>query len=334
MPGAPDFAALTAWLATRQRPLLLTHRRPDGDALGALAGMALALRALGQTPAVALYEPLPPRYAPLLGGTPWRRWDQERMTLSADCDAVVILDTCARQQLEPVAEWLADAPPTAIVDHHATTDEIGRRAGDLRVIDPTAGAACLLIHEWVQHVQIPLASELATALYVGLATDTGWFRFSNTDARMLHAAAALVAAGVAPDRLYNALYQQEPAAKLRLIGRMLERLELHANGQLAVLTLRQADFDAAGADRTMTEDLVNEAGRIAELEATVLCSEEPDGAVRVNFRSRTRLDVAALAARFGGGGHARAAGARLPGPWEVALQRVVAETRAALQRGT
>jgi phosphoesterase RecJ-like protein len=111
---------------------------------------------------------------------------------------------------------------------------------------------------------------------------------------------------------------------------MLATLALHAGGKLAVMSLRRTDFEATGADRTMTEDLVNEAGRLAGLEATILFTEELDGRVRVNFRSKSTLDVAALARRFGGGGHARAAGARPAGPWDEVVPRVVAETTAAL----
>jgi phosphoesterase RecJ-like protein len=111
---------------------------------------------------------------------------------------------------------------------------------------------------------------------------------------------------------------------------MLQTLELHADDRLAVMKLRQADFDAAGATRDMTEDLVNEAGRIGCTEATIMFTEEPDGSVRVNLRSKQSLDVSALAQRFNGGGHARASGARPDGPWDEVVQRVIAAAVKAL----
>jgi len=107
-------------------------------------------------------------------------------------------------------------------------------------------------------------------------------------------------------------------------------MELHADGRLAVLFLRPADFEATGADDTMTEDLVNEPSRLGGVEATLLFTQEADDLVRVNFRSKSTLDVSELARRFGGGGHARAAGARLMGAWERNVPRVIAETIAAL----
>lgn len=325
-----DYHNVQAWFKQCRRPLLVTHRRPDGDALGALAAMTLALRDLELDPMPALYEPLPPRYALLQDTVPWRRWDQEQAALTAACDAVVILDTCAFVQLDPVGGFLRNAPRTLVIDHHPTRDAIATRPGDLCLFDETAGAVCLLIAEWIKTVGLPLTPPLATALLVGLGTDCGWFRFSNTDTRILRTAAELVEAGAPAAAIYRAIYEQDPPAKLRLVARMLQNLELHAAGKLAVMTLRPADYAATGADRTMTEDLVNEAGRLAGIEATLLFTEEPDGRIRVNFRSKESLDVAALAGRFGGGGHTRAAGARPKGSWDEVVPRIIAATIAAL----
>ncbi len=322
-----------AWLGACRRPLLLTHRRPDGDALGALSALTHALRRRGLAPQPALYEPLPARYAGIPGLVTPRRWDTEAPALAAECDAVVIVDTCAWSQLEPAAAFLRQAPRTLVLDHHPTRDEVATRPGDLRLIDDTAGAVCLLVAELLPALAVPLDPLLASALFLGTATDLGWFRFPSTDARALRIAADLVAAGAESHALYRAVHEREPAAKLRLIGRMLASLELRAGGLLAVLMLRRADFAAAGADGSMTEDLVNEATRIDGTEATVLLTEEPDGSMRVNLRSKTWLDVAQLARSLGGGGHARAAGARPPGRWEEAVPRVLAAVEAALASG-
>jgi phosphoesterase RecJ-like protein len=313
-----------------RRPLLVTHRRPDGDAIGALAAMTLALRELGLDPQPTLLEPLPPRYELLRQAVRWHRWDQERDALIAQSDAVVIVDTCAWSQLEELADYLPRAPRTLVIDHHPTPDPIATRPGDLRVLDQTAGAVCLLVTEWLRAIGLRLNTQMATALLTGLGTDCGWFRYSNTDARVLRTAAELVEAGAPADRIYRIIYEQAPPARLRLIGRMLGSLELHADGRLAVMTLRQADFQAADADHTMTEDLVNEGGRLAGVEAVLLFTEEADGRVRVNFRSKQVLDVSELAGRFGGGGHVRAAGARPSGTWDEVLPRVIAATLAAL----
>jgi phosphoesterase RecJ-like protein len=326
-----DYIAAKNWLADCRRPLLVTHRRPDGDALGALAATTMLVRALGLEPHPTLFDPFPARYTWLEALAPWHDWSREHDYLTNNCDALVILDTCAVSQLEPIAEFLPRAPRTLVIDHHPTRDAIATRPGDLRLLDESAGAACLLIAECIKAAGIHLTPPLATALFVGLATDTGWFRFSNADARLLRVAADLMEGGAVGHTLYRAIHENDPPARLRLLGRLLQTLELQAGGRLVVLRLRQADFVAAGADRAMTEDLINEAGRLAGIEALVQFTEEADGSVRVNFRSKQALDVAALAARFGGGGHARAAGARPTGTWDEVVPRVLAATIDALR---
>ncbi len=331
MSATRDWNEVLGWLRQRRRPLLASHRRPDGDALGALAGMCAALRQLSLAPTCVLYEPFPLRYAFLEPAAVWAQWSTEsRERISRSADALVILDTCSLSQLEPLAEYLNAAPPTLVIDHHATRDAIGTRPGDLRLVDDSASAACLLVQEFCEHGGVQLLPPLRTALFTGLATDTGWFRFSNADGRTLQAAARLVAAGVAPHELYDRIYQAEPLAKLRLIARLLGGLELAADGRLALLTIRQSDFAATGADNGMTEDLVNEANRLAGALGTLMFTEDPDGRVRVNLRSKHTLDVAALAQQFGGGGHVRAAGARVAGTLDDVRGRVLAAAVAQL----
>jgi phosphoesterase RecJ-like protein len=329
--SAPEqYLNVRAWLSGCKRPLVVTHRRPDGDALGSIVGLTRVLGALGLAPQPVLYEVLPQRYQLLADMVPWRRWDLEREELTASCDALIIVDTCAYAQLEPLREYLQHAPRVLVIDHHPTRDELGLRANDLRLIDEDAGAVCLLIGELAQALSVPMDPPLGTALLVGLGTDTGWFRFPNTDARLLRMAAAAVEAGAPPNPVYRYIYEQDAPERLRLIGRMLQNMELLAEGRLVVLKLRRSDFAAVGADGAVTEDLVNEVGRLAGLEASLLFMEEPDGTVRVNFRSKQALDVAALAQEFGGGGHARAAGARPTGAFDDVVQTVTARTLAEL----
>jgi phosphoesterase RecJ-like protein len=325
-----DLRSVTTWLEECHRPLLVSHQRPDGDSLGAMAAVSLALRRRALEPATVLFEPLPEAYAFLEVAGNWYVWDEVCDGLAGDCDAVVILDTCALSQLEPIGAFLTTAPRTIVIDHHVTRDPIGTRAGDLRLFDETASATCLIVAEWVRSIGLPFDEALATALFTGIATDCGWFRFTNTDARTMRMAAELVEAGAGAAGIYSRLYQRDPPAKLALTARALGNLELKADDKLAVMYLRTADFEQTGADSTMTENLVNEAMRLGCTEATLLFVEEPDHTIRVNFRSKRALDVSALARRFSGGGHARAAGARLRGAWDDVVPRVIAETIEAL----
>ncbi|TWT45232.1 NanoRNase/pAp phosphatase [Phycisphaerae bacterium RAS1] len=330
---ATQFQDAAAWLTETRRPLLVSHQRPDGDALGALAALSLVLRQRGVTPYVALFDALPVKYEFLRDAAVWCVWEDSREVLMSDSDAVIVVDTCSLAQVEPMMKWLASAPATLVIDHHATRDALGTRPGDFRLFDESAGAICLVLLEWFESMGATIDPLMAGALLTGIGTDCGWFRFSNTDARMLRASARLVEAGASVNELHARLYQQDQPPKLRLISRMLASMELHAGGRLAVMALRPDDFVAAGADRSMTEDLVNEATRLRDTEATLLFTQEAGDLIRVNFRSKRELDVAALASRYGGGGHARAAGARLNGTWEAVVPRVVAEAVEAMGPG-
>lgn len=312
--------------------MIVSHRRPDGDALGSIVGMVSALRARGAEPMAMLYAPLPSKYRFLESESfDWYVWAQTREVASEQCDGVIVVDTCALAQLEPVAEFLCRAPRTLVIDHHATRDPIGMREGDLRYFDETAAATALIVTEWMKASGHTIDAFTAQALFTGIATDTGWFRFSNTDVRALRTAADLVEVGAVPNWVYEAIYQNEPPEKLKLIAHVLNNLELYAGGRLAVMRLRQADFERTGTDETMTEDLVNEAARLHGTEVTLLITEEPGGVIRVNFRSRRDVDVASLARRYGGGGHVRAAGARLRGAWEDVVPRLIEDTVALLE---
>lgn len=325
MPTPAEFDAVTAWLRECRRPMLVSHRRPDADAVGSLAGLALVLQRWRQMPSVVIFDPFPDRQRSLERFSQWLIWDGARTALQGKVDALVVLDTCAFAQLEPIADYLPKAPRTLVIDHHVTRDEIGTRPGDLRLIDPGASATCLLVAEWLAATGEALDADIATALFAGIATDTGWFRFSNTDPRTMHAAASLIAGGAQPNRLYEEIYQRDPSAKVKLVGRAMANTEFLANGRLAVMRLRPADFQAAGADYSMTDEIVNEPQRVGEVEVVMLFTEDPNGQIRANLRSRHFIDVAAIARRYGGGGHARAAGARPQGAWDEIVPRMIAD---------
>ncbi|MDX2198373.1 MAG: bifunctional oligoribonuclease/PAP phosphatase NrnA [Phycisphaerae bacterium] len=314
----------TRWLGQRKRVAVFSHRRPDGDALGSMVGAWAAAGRMGVAADLWLYEPLGDRQAHVGASVDWKVFGGD-VGILAGYDGVIVVDTCATAQLQPIAAWLASGPPTLVIDHHATRDAIGTRPGDLQLVDERAGAASMLMVEWFASQGWAIEREVATALFAGIATDCGWFRFSNTDARMLRAAARLLEAGVQANELYGQLFEREPLVRRRLAARLVEGMRLLAGGKLAVMELRRADFEAVGADASQTEDLVNEPMRIAGVAASLLFIEEANGDARVNLRSKHTLDVAALAAGYGGGGHVRAAGLRLTKPWEMVRDEIVAK---------
>lgn len=304
-----DWSPLVELLRGHDRPLLMTHVRPDPDGLGSQLALREALLVLGKQPRAALASKLPPRYEFL---------DPDRTLLEdfapdrfTDCDCVIILDTGTWGQLGHFGDWLRGVSlPRAVVDHHQTQDDLG----GLRLVDPTAEATGRLTHELIGALGVPVSRSIARHLFLALAADTGWFRHSNTKPATFALAAELTAAGAEPSILYEHLYETATPGRLRLLGRALERLQLAAGGRVAFTEIYRDDFAATGSVPGDTEDLINYPRSLAGVEVALLFVEQPDGGTKVSFRGRSRIDVARLAERFGGGGHRAASGAisRLP----------------------
>lgn len=317
-------AQLNAW----KRPLLVSHAKPDGDAIGSLLALRNFVTALGARPRTLLFDPLPRRFETLADPAWFVVGDAASAGLFDDIDGVVIADTCSFSQLEPIAPWLKTTSlPRLVIDHHSTRDPVAT----VSLIDESAAATCLIIYELARRAGWPIDAATATYLYVGISTDTGWFRHSNTDARAMHAAADLLTRGVRAYQLFEALYQQDASNRIRLLSEALCTLDLHYSDQLAIMTLSRDAFRRTGAVPADTEDIVNEPLRIASVVASVLFVEQDDGLVRINFRSkapdpqgrRPDVDVAAIAKGFAGGGHRHASGARSRDGLAMAREKVL-----------
>lgn len=332
-----EFERTASWIAPWKRVLLVSHEKPDGDALGSMAAMRLLLEAKGVKATALLYDPLPDQYGVFGRYAPMPVLDRDLAWPDLEKnDGIIVLDTCSHIQLRPIADWFRSTRlPKLVIDHHVTREDIA----DRYLIDQSAAATSLIVYDWAQAVGWPIETGTGEALFVGIATDTGWFRHSNTDARVLSAAADLVARGGDPHDLYRRLYQREKPARVRLLGAALGTLELLSDERLAVMSLSAEAIAGARATRNDTEDIVNGPLRIDSVIVSVLLVEAGDGNIRMNFRSKppTRkagpgegkedtshqtplgeseeegIDVAKVAETFGGGGHTRAAGARIAG---------------------
>jgi len=302
--------------------LVVTHARPDGDALGSLAALCGAASSAGKQTAALVPGDVPARYDFLLAGC--RPAPAERFAeLAAWADAVVIVDTCALAQLDGLDDQLAAArEKIVVIDHHATADDIG----SVRWLDTSAAAVGIMVGELLDALAWPVDIKVAEALLTAIATDTGWFRFANTDGRCLRAAGRLLDAGVEGDKLYRRLFQADRPERMKLLTRALASLALPAGGRIATMKLRLGDFAATGASQDETENVVNEPLRMARVEVSMLLTQTPDDGgprVRVSLRSRGGVDVAAIARRFGGGGHVQAAGLRADGDIDTLAEKLV-----------
>jgi phosphoesterase RecJ-like protein len=208
-----------------------------------------------------------------------------------------------------------------VIDHHVTSDKLGR----VEITDSTAGAAGLVLYDFIKYARWPITRMAAEALFVAIATDTGWFQLSNTDSRVYCSCAELVDLGVQPTELYKRLYQSFSPERFKLMVRMLDTLALDLDGRYASQHVFLKDFAETGAAFEDTENLVNECQRIASVRVAALFVEQKDGRVRCSLRSRGEVDVSELAAKFGGGGHKNASGTYLPGPMDDAKRRILDE---------
>lgn len=298
-------------LSAAARLLVVTHARPDGDGLGSMTALTSAARAAGKEVATLVPGDVPARYDFLV--SPDRPAGAERFAELADwADTVVIVDTCALAQLDDLNAQLAAArEKIVVIDHHATADDIGA----VRWLDASAAAAGVMVGELLEALGWPVDLTAAQALLTAMTTDTGWFHFSNTDARCLRAAARLFEAGVEGDKLYQRLFQVDRPERMMLLSRALSSMELCADGRIATMKIRRGDFVETGARQDETENLVNEPMRMGCVEVSMLLVEtgdpKSDKCIRVGLRSRGEVDVAAVARSFGGGGHVRAAGLRV-----------------------
>lgn len=300
-------------LLRARRVLITTHVRPDGDALGTCAAMVLALRARGIDSHVLLLSHLPQKYAFIFQDHAIVHHDVEQGWVEefdlSRFDAMLVCDTGTWSQLPLLQERQSMLPrPILVLDHHLTQQEWA----DVKLVDTTASAAGEIAHAMIVEMGVPLDASLATCLFAAIASDTGWFQFSNTTPRTMRLAAELMEAGVDTDRMYQLLFQNERHQRLAIQTRALQSLELLANHRLAVMTLRRQDLIDCDADPSDTENLINIPLQVRTVEISVLISEPKrlPGSVRVSFRSKGQVDVARLAERFGGGGHARASGAK------------------------
>jgi phosphoesterase RecJ-like protein len=312
-------------LKQSKRVLVTTHVRPDGDALGTVAAAVLAMRKAGIEAEVLLLSRLPRKYAFVFEdgkiihhecGSTW----PDSLSMSR-FDTLLVMDTGTWSQLPFLQEKLTGwTGRKLVVDHHLTQEDWA----DVKLVVTEAAAAGEIAAELIDTWGIEFDQPIAVALFLAIASDTGWFQFSNTRPYTLRLAARLIEHGVNTDEMYQHLYQNERSERVTLQTHGLQSLSLLAEGRLAVMRISREDFEKTGAGVADTENLINIPLQIRTVQVSLLFVEPLEaGPVRVSLRSKGLVDVAAFAEQFGGGGHARAAGLKLEKPLDAARDIVV-----------
>ncbi|HMP77977.1 MAG TPA: DHH family phosphoesterase [Pirellulaceae bacterium] len=314
-----------------QKIVLVSHIRPDCDALGSELGMAGLLSKLGKQVRIVNGQATPPnlQFIDPHGQILALGVDIEASEL-LDVDLFMILDTSARAQLGSMAAVLdATTAKKIVVDHHESSDELGA----VVFKRTSAEATGILVMEAARYAQIPLTPEMARPLFAALATDTGWFRFPSVSAATYQSASELVSAGAVPHEIYGQLYEQETLGRVRLRGVVLARIEVELDGRFAHTYILKEDYTATGALPSDTEDLVNHALEIQGTQFAVILIEQPAGGFKISFRSRCEVACNEVAEEFKGGGHRAAAGAFVKGAFESVQHQVLNHVRQSLRQG-
>jgi bifunctional oligoribonuclease and PAP phosphatase NrnA len=292
-------------LRSRDRFLITAHEGPDGDALGSLLGMHHLLTQLGKDSVMFLAAkefPLPIEYRFL----PLEEVFHEAPADMAD-RTVIFLD-CGNIDRMPVDFLTAGGNFTINIDHHHDNTLFG----DVNLVDTGSSCTAEIVYQLATMLGVTITPEIASALYVGLVTDTGKFMYENTDARTHRIAAELIEAGVEVDDTYRRLYEHVPLEKLRLVSRALEGIQRHCGNRLVLAYVSTADYEASGAGEEMTEGIIDHLRSVEGAKVAALIRDQGDrgrAARKVSLRSSGGdVDVSAIARKSGGGGHKRAAG--------------------------
>jgi len=306
--------------------LVFGHKDADGDTLGCSLAFAEAVRALGKQAWVIIPPPVPQMYDWLPG------YNQivDRPPPGADPQLVFFFDAGNMERSGTSVRHIASHATIVNVDHHLTNAMFG----DLNVIDPDAAAVGEMVVDMLDAYGYPITPTIATNLYTAIMTDTGGFRHENTTAHALEYAARLARLGANPGEIAGNIYKSRPLTTLRLDALSLAEMKVECSGRLIWSAVTRAMLKDADAVMAESEGIIDNLNSIEGLELAILFKEVGERMTKISVRSRGRVDAAALAAEFGGGGHLRAAGAEISEPMPSAVKMVLKAAKAALEGDT
>jgi len=287
--------------------LVATHTHPDGDAIGSLIAMGLCLEGLNKKITLYNESPIPAvyRFLPATNRV-------VRNIKNENCDLAVILDCGDLQRIGKAVSAVRQIPVIVNIDHHVTNT----RFGHFQLIDTLACATTEIIYRLIKKMNIPFDKAIATSIYTGILTDTGSFRFSNTNRAAFSICQEMVGLGVDPYSIAQHVYGTYSLGRIKLLNLALDSIEISDNGKLSMMTLTQDMFNETHTQAEDVDGLINYAKRIEDIKVAALILEHGNSKKKLNafnrfhisLRSNGSVDVAAIAASFGGGGHFSAAG--------------------------
>lgn len=318
--GAISLSEIPPVLQDAEAPLIATHTGPDGDALGSALALFHMLLALGKKRVVfASEDPVPRTYQWLPGA--------DRVVFPEEAqgpfDLAVVVDVSQLDRIGKVNSLLTADTRVLVIDHHLDSAP----AGDLYCVDSSYAAVGEILFELFEHMDTPLTHEAAVCAYVAQITDTGSFRYSNTNARSHRIAARLVETGIDAAGIATRVFDRMSRAKFDLLKRVLDEIKFNHDGRLAHASLTLRDLEAAAAKDEDCDGLINYIRNVEGVEVAVLFRVLDSNTTKVSFRSQTEFNSAGLLEEFGGGGHVSAAGATVDMPLNEARTVILKRVR-------
>jgi phosphoesterase RecJ-like protein len=322
----PDHGAAIASIRdailTRQRFLISSHARPDGDSIGSQLALAYALRALGKQVTIVNRDAAPPPLMAFPGVPSIRVADR----VDGEFDAAIVLECSELQRtgVEGLERYFL-----INVDHHPGNAEFGA----LNWFNGSAAACAEMVFDIVEALGVALSVEIATHIYVGILTDTGSFHYSSISPRTFDICRRLVEAGVDPPKVARSIFDSNSLGRLKLFGAVLSSIELEDAGRLAVVRVDRAMAASAGGSYEDTEGLINLPLTVRDIQAVIFFKELDTREFRVSMRSKGEIDVCSVAKRFSGGGHKNASGCTVSGEYAEVRARLTREVAGAIEQG-
>ena len=325
--SAAKFEQIGQALREGGRFAVLSHVRPDGDALGSQLALGLSLKRLGKDVRIWNEEGMLEKYSFLPSANLLTKPPAD----PEDVDVAIALDTAIQNRLGTALPAVRSAKVWINIDHHPSNPGYG----DLVYINPKAPATGQILFELIRSEKLPIDAAIAENLYVAISTDTGSFQYPNTTARTFEMAAELVRAGVDVGRVSQLTYENYPRRRSELLRDLLGTMRFEANDRVASFSLSLATAKKLGVLPEDNEGLIDHLRAIHGVIVAVFFEELADGKVRVIMRSKSeKVNVCAICEKFGGGGHVLAAGARIPGTLAEVEKKILEEVRDVVRRGS
>jgi len=309
----------------RNNFLIIAHVNPEGDSIGSQLTVCNMLKKMGKNAVMASHDGVPDNLKFLAGsGTIMRE-----IPAGLQPDTVIVLDCPVKERVGKICERIDEGGFIVNIDHHVSNEFFG----NINWVEPGASSVGEMVFFLARKLEVEVEKDMAEAIYTAIVTDTGMFNYDNTSSETHRVVGELIGGGLKPKEMHNAIFEGKSLTEIRLLGKALTTIQIASGGALAYMSLTIGMLQEEGVDSVSTDAFINFPRSIKGVEVAVFLKESASAGRKINvsFRSSGKVDVNSVASRFGGGGHARAAGCVLDCDLAEAQKKVLAEVKEALK---